>query len=123
MQMKKEENETRIKVAQIEAMTKYETTEQQDPQQFQDEMEEKRRQFDEQMDLNKDKFAFDKQKHSEDNQLKRDLTGQQAATNTADKAADRDQRETQSQRSEVNKLYMNERKIAESKKAASTSKK
>lgn len=123
MQMKKEENEARIKVAQIEAMTKYETTEQQDPQQFQDEMEEKKRQFDEQMDLNKDKFAFDKQKHSEDNQLKRELAGQQAATNTADKAADRDQRETQSQRSEANKLYMNERKIAESKKAASTSKK
>lgn len=107
-QMKKEENETKIKVAQIEAMTKYETTEHQDPQQFADEMEEKRRQFDEQLDFNKDKFAFDKQKHTEDNNLKRELAGMEAASGSADRA----QREAQSVRSESNKLYMSERKMS-----------
>ena len=113
-QMKKEENETKIKVAQIEAMTKYETTEHQDPQQFADEMEEKRRQFDEQLDFNKDKFAFDKQKHTEDNNLKRELAGMEAASGSADRA----QREAQSVRSESNKLYMSERKMSEGDKTA-----
>lgn len=117
-QMKKEENETRIKVAQIEAMTKYETTEHQDPQQFADEMNEKRRQFDEQIGLDRDKFAFDKQKHSEDNQLKRDLAGIEAESGSADRA----QREEQSRRSEANKLYMSERKMEEGRKTAAKKK-
>lgn len=110
MQMKREENETRIKVAQIEAMTKYETTQREDPGQFDEEMSEKRRQFDERLGLDREKLDLERRKQDDGER--------QAASELADKAADRAQREAQSLRQEANKASLAELQMAEDRRNA-----
>ena len=105
MEMKREENETRIKVAQIEAMTKYETTQREDPGQFDEEMSEKRRQFDEQLGLDKEKLDLERRKQ-DDGERK-------AASDRADKAADREQRREQAERQQADKMALAELQMAE----------
>lgn len=119
LMLNKNDNNTRIKVAQIEAMTKYETTQQQDPEQFDRELAEKKRQFDERIGLDRQKLDFEREKSGQDNDLKRELadkqreaaaaqtaasarqTASQMASDNANAALDREQREREMRESMV----------------------
>lgn len=86
---RREENETRVKVAQIAAMTKYETTQREDPSQFDDTLAEKRRQFDERLGLDREKLDLQKRAQSEG----ADAARRKAESDERRADADRSQRE------------------------------
>jgi len=77
-QMNDANNETRIKVAEIAAQTKYDTTQRDDPMQFEAELEEKKREFDLKQELEKQKLEMqerlDKMKAESDERMKREQT-------------------------------------------------
>lgn len=89
-QINKENNDTKIKVAQIEAMTRYETTltNVQDPRQFEESLQEKRRQFNERLDLDKESLELKKQTALDNKNAKDTAT----KTQSQDKALDRAQK-------------------------------
>ena len=108
--MARESNETRVRVAQIEAMTKYETTQRDDPEQFDEEMAEKRRQFDERLGLDRDKLELERRKQGE--------SERQASAAESSRDADRAQREAQSARSEANKAALASMRMEEDRREA-----
>lgn len=68
--MKKMDNETKIRIAEIEAHSKYVTMKQDDPEQFQKELAEKAREHDEKMAMEQQKLDREQEQHDEDNAMK-----------------------------------------------------
>lgn len=86
--MNTENNETRIRVAEIAAQTKWVTTQMDDPEQFERELAEKQREHDDKMDMEQRKLDSENARHAEDNMLKASIANQQAAQQVADRSFD-----------------------------------